>query len=236
MRMTVKYTIVILVLLLFGYTYSYGQKKQCLCGKDPVMNEATTDCETIKLKNGTRLYWQYNCKRIWYTLQNPKGRKIVIDEMPVDLFGYTFRLGFHFIKEFKKGVLFRGGCPANGPCNYTLIDKNNGRLLKSFDQLIQIDTDIFSEPPHPYEYNFVVYFSEKYDRLKIFYIDTKRTLSIPFVAEKNGFDYISPEYQFKKMILKGSLLTLRYVTVEKENRELRIDLKTGKYGRYRSPL
>src|ERR1044072_2163114 len=228
-QFTLKHYLFIFVLLFLSCTYSYGQKKQCFCSKDPVMNEATTDCYTLKLKNGSRLYWQYNCKRIWYTLQNPKGRKIVIDEMPVDLFGYTFRLGFHFIKEFKKSVLFRGGCPANGPCNYTLIDKNNGRLLKSFDQLIQIDTDIFSEPSHPYEYNFVVYFSKKYDRLIIFYVYTGRSLSIPclpFGAEKNEFDDINPEYQFKEMTLKGNLLILRYVTVERENRELRIDLKT----------
>jgi len=226
-----KYSLLILIILLFGCTFSSAQKKQCFCAAGPTMNGSSNGCATKKLSNGAKLYWQYTCKRIWFTLETAKRKKIVIDEIPIDLGDLTFRLGFHFIKEFNRGVLFRGGCPANGPCNYTLIDKNNGRVLKRLNQLIRIDTEAFSEPAHPYEYDFVVYFSAKYDRLIVLYIDSNKHWSIPFDAEKNGVSALTPEYQFKKMTLKDSVLTLFYVTGDNENKQLNINLKNGKYSR-----
>lgn len=109
----------------------YGQKKQCHCDKDTLMNNATVSCETRMLKNKAQLYWQYNCDKIWLTLETSKGKKTTIDKVPVEYYGYTYRLGFHFVKEFNNSILFRSGCAANGPCIYTLIDKTTGKKICS---------------------------------------------------------------------------------------------------------
>ena len=39
------------------------------------MNNSTISCETAKFKNGSKLYWQFNCDRIWLTLEDVKGKK-----------------------------------------------------------------------------------------------------------------------------------------------------------------
>ena len=67
------------------------------------MNTTTVSCETFLLQNNSKLYWQNNCNRIWLTLENKNHQKIVLDEVNVNLFSYTYRLGYHLIKEFKMG-------------------------------------------------------------------------------------------------------------------------------------
>ncbi len=119
-----------------------GQNNPCFCDKDTLMNEATVSCDTTTFSNNAKLYWQYNCDRIWLTLENVSGQKFEIDEVPVEFYNYTYRLGFHLIKEYDKTILFRSGCPANGPCIYSLIDKSNGQIITEFDQLLCIDTDV----------------------------------------------------------------------------------------------
>ena len=192
------------------------------------MNKATVSCDTTIFSNKAKLYWQYNCDRIWLTLENANGQKKVIDEVPVELYGYTYRLGFHLIKEFDKTVLFRSGCPANGPCIYTLIDKNNGNKIKEFDQLICIDTDIKWKNPHKYNFDFVVYLSDTTDHLIIYYIDSKRTLKVPF---KEKLTSIIPQHQFKEMTLNNNILTLTYKLDDNESKTLNIDLNDKKYSR-----
>jgi len=193
------------------------------------MNNATTNCKTILLKNKSKLYWQYNCNRIWLTLENGKGNKTVLNEVDVELFGYTYRLGYHLIKEFDKTILFRSGCPANGPCIYTLIDKSTGKKIDEFGQLICIDTDVREDKK--YQFDFVVYFAENYEKLKIYYINTKRTLTIPFDAKRNNLTAVIPEQQFDKMNLKGNILTIYYTTTENKELKLKINLTNKKYCR-----
>ena len=118
---------------LFVVSISYAQKKQCFYDLDTSMNEATVSCETIFLKNKSKLYWQYNCERIWLTLENVKGQKFILDTIEVELYAYTYRLGFHLVKEYSNSLLFRSGCPANGQCIYTLIDKINGKTIKQLN-------------------------------------------------------------------------------------------------------
>ena len=205
----------------------FGQKKQCFCDKDILMNNATTNCKTTILKNKSKLYWQYNCNKIWLTLENRKGKKIVLDKIPVEYFGYTYRLGFHLIKEFDKTILFRSGCPANGPCTYTLIDKSTGKKVNEFGQLICIDTDVREDKK--YQFDFGVYFSENYDKLKIYYFNSKKMLTIPFNARKNNLTAVIPEQQFDKMNLEGNILTIYYTTTENKELKLKINVTNKKY-------
>lgn len=191
------------------------------------MNEATVSCDTTIFSNKAKLYWQYNCDRIWLTLENANGQKNVIDEVPVELYGYTYRLGFHLIKEFDKTVLFRSGCPANGPCIYTLIDKNNGNTVKEFGQLICIDTDIKLNNAHKYNFDFVVYLSDTTDYLVIYYIDSNKTLKVPF---REKLTSIIPQHQFE-MTLNNNILTVTYELDDNKRKTLNINLNDKKYSR-----
>jgi len=195
------------------------------------MNGATVSCDTTTFKNNSILYWQYNCDRIWLTLENSSGQKFVIDESGVELYNLTYRLGYHLIKEFKESLLFRSGCPANGPCIYTLIDKSNGKKLKEFDQLICIDTDVKWENAHPYEFDFVVYLAYETDQLIINYIDSGKMITIPF---KENLASVIPEHSFENMTLENNILTLNYQIYELEiniKKTLIIDINDKKYSR-----
>lgn len=204
----------------------FGQKKQCHCDKNTLMNTATVSCETRVLKNNVKLYWQYNCDKIWFTFQTIKGRKITLDEVPVEFYGYTYRLGYHFVKEFDKSILFRSGCPANGPCIYTLIDKTTGRKIEEFRQLICINGDI--EENKKYQFEFIVYADSNYKNLIVNYPDKKQVLKIPFDFQRNNLTAVIPEYQFDKIKLERSLLTLFYTTTSNKKLNLKIDLKSKK--------
>ena len=204
----------------------YGQKKQCHCDKDTLMNNATVSCETRMLKNKAQLYWQYNCDKIWLTLETSKRKKITIDKVPVEYYGYTYRLGFHFVKEFNNSILFRSGCAANGPCIYTLIDKTTGKKIDEFGQLICIDTDIKDEKK--YQFEFFVYADSNYKKIIIYYPETKKVLKVPFDFEKNNVTAVIPEYQFDRIEVSGNILTLYYTTSENKKLNLKINLKNKK--------
>lgn len=113
----------LLLVFLLSVNLSYEQQKQYSCKTDTLINQFTVDCKTIFLNNGSKLFWQFNCDSIWLTLQNQHGKKIIIDTVPIEYYPYANRLGYHLMKEYQNTLLFRSGCPANGPCNFNLIDK-----------------------------------------------------------------------------------------------------------------
>ena len=66
--------------LLFGCKSSENKKiiaqnKTCFCENDSLINHYTVECDTILLSNKSKLYWQFNCDRIWLTLDNVNGQK-----------------------------------------------------------------------------------------------------------------------------------------------------------------
>ncbi|MCB0538283.1 MAG: hypothetical protein KDE33_12240 [Bacteroidetes bacterium] len=214
-------------LLLFTLP-TFGQNNHCFCDKDTLMNEAMVSCDTTTFSNNAKLYWQYNCDSIWLTLENVNGQKNVIDEVPDELYGYTYRLGFHLIKEFDKTILFRSGCPANGPCIYTLIDKNNGKTIEQFDQLICIDTDAQWNDAHKYDFDFIVYLTSDPDNLVVYFVDSGQTVKKTFTEKLTG---IIPQHQFNKMTLEKNILTISYVTDDDVKKNITINLNDKKYGR-----
>jgi hypothetical protein len=192
------------------------------------MNGATVSCDTTHFSNNAKLYWQYNCDKIWLTLENVDGQKTVIDEVPVELYSYTYRLGFHLIREFNSSALFRSGCPANGPCIYILINKTTGKKIREFGQLICIDTDVKKDSK--YKFDFVVYADSSYKNLVIDFIDKKKELVVPFDFKRNNVTAIIPEYEFDEMKLNGNTLTLFY-NGSKNGSNLQINLEGEKYSR-----
>lgn len=201
----------------------FGQKKQCLCAENPEMNTATISCETTILKNGAKLYWQYNCEKIWLTLESKK-KKIQIDQIDVSDFGITYRIGYHIIKEYERSVLFRSGCGATGPCSYILIDKNTGKKLKEFNQLIAIDTDVKMDNPQPYSFPFVVYLSTETDDLIVYFIDNQKTVKVPFNEKLTG---IIPENQFSDMKIIDNSVIITYQAENGKNKAIKVNLKTS---------
>ncbi|MCA6419448.1 MAG: hypothetical protein IM602_15400 [Cytophagales bacterium] len=207
------------LILLFA-VQSIGQKRYCFCDKNKLMNGATVSCDTTFFTNDSFIYWQYNCDKIWLTLENKGKHKFEIAEVPVDLFNLTYRLGYHLIKEYKSSLLFRKGCSASGPCTYDLIDKNDGKKLRDFGQLICIDTDSRRTNSHPYNFEFIVYF-ETTDNIIVEYIDSGQKFKIPFNEKLTD---IVPELQFNEMTLVNNRLTLTYKT-DKENKTWTGELK-----------
>jgi hypothetical protein len=183
------------------------------------------DCDTTTLSNNSKLYWQFNCESIWLTLENPNGKRKVIDELPSTFSEIASRLGYHLIKEFEKGILFRSGCAANGPCNYILIDKLYGNILKEFPQLICIDTDISIEDPQNYKFDFVVYLSDTSDHLILYYIDTGKSCMISFKEKLTG---VIPEFQFTRMTMADKVLTLFYEMDDTKTKTVSVNLDEKK--------
>ncbi len=99
---------------------------------------------------------------------------------------------FLFIKEYKNSLLFKYDCPANGPCQFALVDKNNGKKVKTFPELIyNYTTQLF--------YDFIIYFSSP-DALELYFIETNKKYKIPI--NRKYFNAVIPEYQFDDVILK----------------------------------
>lgn len=194
-------TLLSLSFLLFIHS-SFGQIRECFCSTDSFMNRNTTDCKTKFLKSGEKLYWQFSCKKIWLTLETRYGRKIIIDKVPVEYYSYTYRIGYHLFKEFSKSLLFRSGCPANGPCDFVLIDKSNGKKIAEFGELIyDHTTDTI--------YDFILYLSSK-NTLTLHYIDTGKKYRIKIDAKQ--INAVIPEYMFHKISVNNNIATPNYGT------------------------
>lgn len=122
----------LLFLLLMKISICSAQEKKCFCKENKLMNDAGVNCDTIKLKNNYNLYWQFNCDKIWLTLEKPNKSRIVINEVDVVLYGYAYRIGYQLIKDYNNSLLFRSGCPANGPCKFILINKKDGKKIREY--------------------------------------------------------------------------------------------------------
>jgi hypothetical protein len=215
--MTKLYTTAFLLILV----QTFGQKKECFCEKDSLMAESIS-CDTTYFSNKSKIFWQFNCSTIWLTLENKEGKKITIDEVPIELSGYAYRLGYHLIKEYKNSLLFRSDCAATGPCSYTLVDKNNGKKIREFYQLICIDSDVQTENEHEYDFNFVVYLSDS--SIVVEYIESKKRVKVAF---KDKLTAAIPEQQFDKMNLKNNVLTMFYET-DDGKKSFKINLRNKK--------
>jgi len=197
---------------------SAAQTRTCYCDKDTMMNQLTTDCSTTLLRNGSKLYWQFNCDSIWLTLEQRNGHKLVLDTLPVNLYPYLYRLGFQLEKEYARKLLFRAGCPANGPCMFVLVDKSTGKRLREFGELIY-------DRERKEFFDFLLYLSSGGD-LVLEYINSGKKYKLP--VDTRHFDQAIPEYQFGMIRLQGKELILPYTFWENDLEKeavIRIDLR-----------
>lgn len=179
---------------------AFGQYK-CNCSVNPDI-KGSIDCKIKKFKDGGKLYYQFNCDSIWLTYENNKGGRFIIDSSDTLLYNYNYRIGFQLAKEYKRSLLFRSGCPANGPCNFILISKKTGKRLSEYGELIyDHSTKKF--------YDFIIYFSnDKLNALTLDFIDANKQYKIPINPKL--YNSAIPEYSFDKISFKNEKLTLSY--------------------------
>jgi len=181
-----------------------AQEATCGCARDSI---AYADCDTQQLKDHSFLYWQYNCDSAWLTLGKINGDRRVINvvrEIPQ----ITYRIGYNLINEYPGSLFFRTGCAANGPCNYVVVDKNSGKVLKEFQQEEDAYViDIYDMNNSRYKYNFIAYFTVGSDSLFIYQINERRTLAYPF---RGKLSYPHPEASFEIVSVKGNVIRLTY--------------------------
>lgn len=212
----------IFLITMFFSSSLLGQQRQCSCLTNGDTPENTIECKITTLKNGYKLYWQFNCDAVWLTLENKRHKKVIIDHVPKLYQNLTYRLGFGLVREFENSLLFRHSCPANGPCNYTLINKYSGQPIKRFGVLID-------NPGKDYQYNFVVYLSHAKNYMKIYFPDSKKLLQIP--VDKKDFFYPVPEDQFDKIRLTKKTVILTYETSRSQTESV-TKTKTFNIGKY----
>lgn len=199
-------------------------KKNCGCESDSLKTENTINCDTTTLKNKSKLYYQFNCDSIWLTLENLNGKKkIIYSEKDAfnDYYAIQWRLAYKLRKEYDKYLLFRSDCPANGPCNFVLVDKQTGKLKKELGELIyDKENQIF--------YDFILYFSKTDDSIIVDFIDRDKKIKIPI--DRSHFSAITPEYNFDKITYNKGIITLTYYSGDSKNAKRKtISVNTKKY-------
>lgn len=165
-----------------------------------MFEDEAAQCDTTILKDGSFLYYQFNCDSVWLTMEN-KNLKTIIFSMGAGFAPLTYRLGYQFVREFDKSILFRFGCAANGPCGHVLVDKNTGREIRRLGELVYKGI----EPGAP----FVVYFQAGgADSLTIDFIDRNKQFSIK--APTQHMTYNIPEQQFDVFKWQGGEFIMQY--------------------------
>lgn len=198
---------------------SFGQNI-CFCDSNQFLNESI-DCTIDTLLTGDILYYQHNCDSIWLTLKIGE-KKMILFATETVLYGYHYRLDPHLINEFDDFILFRYGCPANGPCNYFAVDKRTGERTFEFGELI------FKGDGN--KTNFVIALGDM--NLLVFNLNTKEVDSILFDTKR--LTEIIPEYQFGECSIKNGYLIMPYSFWDNETNEEKTEtliIEINKYNR-----
>lgn len=184
---------------------------------DSTLASENVNTDTTILSNGALLYYKIDHDSLWLTLENKK--KIILFSTGFDLVGYHYRLDYQFYKEFNKYLLFRYGCPANGPCGFVLIDKNSGKEFMQLPELIyNHDGNVIDD--------YLIYFSN--DREKIIFFNVNTNTKIEY---KHGIEdfktAITPEYEFdsiKRLQKKYELYYGEVINGQRKAKKLSVDL------------
>jgi len=152
----------------------------CYCNK-PHTQDAVR-CDTTRLRNGAILFYQYTCDSLWLTLRQPNGTTAVLhSQTDSDVFLLAYRLAYHLLAEYDKTLLFRYGCPANGPCEIVVVDKENGKKLLQFSDpdLLNHEATIpggLPEGDHP---DFLLFGGGDGKSMVLYYLNTWKKYRIP---------------------------------------------------------
>lgn len=108
----------------------------CRCEQKSYLKDIIS-CDKTTLRNGARIYWNYDCNSSWITFQNKNFQKKIF-LLEEDLQEYSGRLGFIQWTETKKHFLVKNkvisGCCE--PLEIVLFNKENGNKIKKLGTLI----------------------------------------------------------------------------------------------------
>ena len=193
----------ILTTLFLTFTLAGHCQKHCFCDRDTMLKKYIS-CDTTLLKNDAKLYNQFDCDSLITILESSVGIKYHILTMQTNLTFYV-RLQPHLIHDFDKSILVSSGCSANGLCNHYLFDKENGRAINTFGNIIYTDDS----------QNFIIYFANL-DSLILHYIDSDKKYFIKFPGERfentlaKSIPDIVPESLFDESKITNNIVTLKY--------------------------
>jgi hypothetical protein len=189
----------------------------CTCENQEFVYPNREFCDTIVLSDAAKLYWRFNCDRIWLTLENRNRQQFVIDDFSVESIPLIHRIGSSLIKDFDEVILIQYDCAATGSCSYSLIEKVSGNVVKKFPQLIGIDWE-----NRIYNFDFVASLSQESDKIEVYFPNEKNTLAIAISNLNRKTAY--PEDAFIETTFFGDVLTFKYLSDSDEVMEISVSM------------
>jgi hypothetical protein len=184
-------------------------ENNCSCKNNPLLKESIS-CDTTYFDNGSKLYRQFNCDSSWLTFENKNKVKKIMSSMDKSLIELTERLGYQYVKEYKKTLLFENRQASGGgfPINFELINKENGEMAEELGTIIYYTDDTTN--------NFILYLTtESLDTLTFYNMDNdkKYEFSIPkdrLLKTVKESEIMFPEFLFEEPKIENNILTLTY--------------------------
>jgi hypothetical protein len=197
----------------------------CACENQEFVYPNREFCDTIVLSDAAKLYWSFNCDRIWLTLENRNRQRFVIDDFSIESMPLIHRIGSSFIKDFDETILIQHDCAATGPCSYSLIEKVTGNVVKKFPQLIGIDWE-----NKTYNFDFVASLSQESDEIEVYFPNEKKAFAIAISNLNRKSAY--PEDAFIETTFFGDVLTFKYLSDLDEVVEINVSMEQAIHSSY----
>ncbi|PIF33701.1 hypothetical protein CLU81_4322 [Flavobacterium sp. 9] len=117
-----------LVTVIFIIISQFSFAQNCSCREKPRLNEIIS-CEKAILKNGAKIYYQFNCDSSWLVFESKAKKKKILFSLDKELIELTGKLGYAGWTEYEntfmvENRLISGCCD---PSEFVLFDKNNGK-------------------------------------------------------------------------------------------------------------
>ncbi|WHF52398.1 hypothetical protein QGN23_03740 [Chryseobacterium gotjawalense] len=196
----------------------------CSCEKKSYLKNIIS-CNKTTLKNGAKIYWNYDCNSSWITFQNKNFKKKIF-YLEEDLQDYSGRLGFIEWTETKNYFLVKNkvisGCCE--PLEIFLFNKDNGNKIKKLGTLIS-EKDIGQNSYFLIlqDLNTVLLFKSSDDQTYKFNLPKGRLEK----SLKSSGDIHAEDY-FKDAKFRNNIFTVNYKYLDENNRwktaQLKIEL------------
>ncbi|RYU95771.1 hypothetical protein [Emticicia agri] len=219
-------------LLLVCACHAMAQKK-CSC-KDYI--EKVYDCNPIKLKTGSKLYWNYTCDSVWFTFENKyKKKRIIYSSTLIDpRIGYTLEVEYERLFLIRHEII--SGCCT--PPIFFAHDSRTGKLLKDYGKILYFsekanDPLIVKFKDSDYE---KMYSGKPLDlSIQVINPVTGKTVTIPSNQKQLNaigvaIKALSPEQIISQVIVNAKTITIIYPLSEKKDAKTqKIIINRGKY-------
>ncbi len=143
---------IILLIILLTSVNLFGQDNSSDCYEFMNLEQNEYFCDTTRLTNGSKLYYQWNCDSTWLTFEN-KEQVILKSCTDIDPI-LCSRIGLNYTKEYPRYLLFIhnwiSGCCT--PPDLVFIDKLTGKEKER----ITNDLFVWGEA----DKNYALYFSD----------------------------------------------------------------------------